>query len=83
MPSDSSPSGSTLALIVALKWDTVNLSKRIQSSEQAQLAFAKMSKGAGLEGGTLWNRKKYFGPKLFLGGREHFLYLVPTQNFEF
>ena len=83
MPSDSSPSGSTLALIVALKWDTVNLSKRIQSSEQAQLTFAKMPKSAGIEGGPFEIKRNFFGPKLFFWGREHFLYLVPTQNFEF
>ena len=66
-----------------MKFFDIYLSKRIQSSEQAQLTFAKMPKSAGIEGGPFEIKKKFFGPKLFFGGREHFLYLVPTLNFEF
>ena len=45
------------------------MSKRILSSEQAQLTFAKMLKSAGIEGRPFKFKKKIFGPKLSFWGR--------------
>ena len=57
------------------------LSKRIQSSKQAKPTFDKMPKSAGIEGGPFEIKKIFLGPKLYFGGMEHFLYLVPNQKF--
>ena len=83
---DKSGRKSTAVLLLKARlknWGCYALSKRIQSSEQAQPTFAKMPKSAGIEGGPFKIKKIFFGPKLFFWGREHFLYLVPAQNFEF
>ena len=54
-----------------------------QSSEQAQLTFKDLPKSAGMEGGPFEVKKNFFWPKVTFWGREHFLSLVSTQNFEF
>ena len=61
----------------------IKLSKRRQSSEMLQLTFKNLPKSAGIEGGPFEVKKIFFGPKSFFWGREHFLSLVSTQNFEF
>ena len=45
-------------------WLGQSLSKRVQSSEQAQLTFAKMPKSAGIEGGPFEIKKNFFGQKV-------------------
>ena len=54
-----------------------------ERSENHLVTFTNSSFLAEIEGGPFEVKKNFFGPKSFFGGREHFLSLVSTQNFEF